>query len=43
VGGESVVVLGTHPGDVLRRLVELAAKAVGVGLERRQRALEAEE
>ena len=43
VCGEGIVVLGPHPGDVLRRFTELDAKGVGIGAERCQRALKAEE
>jgi hypothetical protein len=43
VCSEGIVVLGPHPGDVLRRLTELGTKGLGIGAERCQRALKAEE
>ena len=43
VGGQGVVVLGPHPGDVLGLLGELGPEGLRVGPERGQRTLKAEE
>ena len=43
VGGEGVVVLGPHPGHVLGLLGELGPESLGIGPERVEGTLEAEE